>query len=1430
MKSCLPSFKISGYRIIAVFAGLLLFNFQIIAESKTDPSGAGKSGITVLSQSSTGIRIHYAVGEYFLKDVVINGESVQSLELPGCFLPAEAGSPNLPGSGRYIAVPQGAIALHKIVSARTETLSGINLAPAIRIPLDTDSGPLDYSKNESVYSKNAMLPENPFVLSDMDIIRGIDVVMLGITPFQYNPVTKELVVYHDILIEVTFEGGNGHFGDDRLRSRWWDPMLSDMLLNYESLPKMDYNHPYQPTDETGCEYLIVSPNAMEFQQWADSVRKFRNEQGILTDVVTLAEVGGNTAELIESYIDNAYNTWDIPPVACLLLGDYGSDATSRVISPVWNNYCVSDNIYADVNNNDLPDIICARITAKNELELQIMVSKFLNNERTPPTNEDFYYHPITSLGWDTDNWFQICSEVIGGFWREELGKDPVRINTIISGTPDDVWSTAPNTDALVSYFGPDGLGYIPEFPSELGGWTGGNADLMNDAINSGAFMLQHRDHGTTDGWVHPLYTILNVNALENTDLPFLWSIDCLTGKFNYSTDVFAEKLYSYTHKDANSGCFGINAASEISYSFVNDIYVWGAFDNMWTDFLPDYGSNPEPRGILPAFGCAAGKYFLNQSTWVANPVAKTNTFHLFHHFGDAFTSVFSELPQALTVTHSPYLYLGETTFEVTADEDALIGLSVNGQYIGSATGTGSPVIISIPPQAPPDQVLVTVTKQNFFRYQGYVDVLPATGPYVVHNSIVLDDASGNGNGIMETSEFILASITVENVGVEDATNVIVSIATDDIYVTLTDNSELYGNIPSGSTSVIPDGFAWEVANNIPDLHIVDFELTASDGTSSWVSEFSVTGHAPLLEFGNMLIDDYIGNANGRLDPGETAFLIIPTSNNGSYNAAGTVGTLSCSNGFVTLNNTTFNFNDIGAGLTEEAMFSVTIAGNAPAGTYVNFMYQVTSGGYFNQQTYPTIISMVVEDWETGDMSQFDWITGGDSDWQVSTQNPHEGSFCIKSGELDDNGSNFLSLQFDALGTDSLSFWVRVSSESGFDLLKFFIDDNELSTWSGELDWDRASYLVTVGTHTFKWEYIKDESITSGDDCVWIDFIILPAAVYEAAFISDVTDICEGETVGFIDQSPEGTISWNWEFEGGNPATSTLQNPVIVYPASGTFDVTLVVSNGSATDTLEAIDYITVSALPEEAPAPAGPESVCGNTLSTSYSTSGISGITVYSWLLDPAGAGNVTGTGLSATVNWTTGFLGNATLSVAGQNICGTGTFSDLLTINRYLPEVTLEPFDTICVYWPAFELTGGMPEGGTYSGPGVDNGWFDPSIAGLGTHTITYTFVDPNNCDNFATETILVDPCTGITENNENAVRIYPNPANGQVTISYNQNCTITEVRILNALNKVVYSLVHPAGNGGLIHLDLQSLDPGVYFIKIKTDRSEEILKIILH
>jgi len=103
------------------------------------------------------------------------------------------------------------------------------------------------------------------------------------------------------------------------------------------------------------------------------------------------------------------------------------------------------------------------------------------------------------------------------------------------------------------------------------------------------------------------------------------------------------------------------------------------------------------------------------------------------------------------------------------------------------------------------------------------------------------------------------------------------------------------------------------------------------------------------------------------------------------------------------------------------------------------------------------------------------------------------------------------------------------------------------------------------------------------------------------------------------------------------------------------------------------------------------------------------------------------------------------------------------------LPEVTFNlEQDVVCVFWDSFLLTGGEPEGGIYSGVGTVDNIFNPALAGLGSHDITYTYLDENGCQNHSTAQILVDPCTSIDHiSDTEKVQIHPNPAERTFTLT---------------------------------------------------------------
>ena len=741
-----------------LFVMLFIATLSIDAQKFNFDNNWGKSGLNLVDSRSNAIQLIYSVPEFTMEDVQVDGQVMKNITLPGTFLGNDEGMPNLPGKGSFIAIPQGSTPKVRIVSQRTETLHNIEIAPAQRIPLDTEKD-FPLVKNQSVYSKNAFYPESPVMISEVNQIRGVDAINLGITPFQYNPVTKDLIVYQDLKVEITFEGGTGQFGNDAFRSRWWDPIMQDNILNYSSLPAVDYDKRFQSYSkgqrDIECEYIIITPTGSDFLSWADSIANFRNQQGILTHIYTLTDVGGNTETAIEAFIDNAYNNWTIKPVACLLLGDYGTDATKNIISHMYTHpdgypNFASDNKYADVTGDEMPDVVFARIVANNASQLQILCSRFLDYERNPPVDPLFYDKPITALGWQTVRWFQLCSEIVGGFWKNTMNKHPRRINAVYEGSQN-IWSSATNTSQVTNYFGSTGLGYIPATPVELGGWTGGNATKINQAIDSGAFILMHRDHGYYDGWGEPAYSSSNVTALNNTLLPFVFSINCQTGAYHRSADCFGEKFVRQTKNGHNAGALGIVCPSEVSYSFVNDTYVWGMMDNMWPNFMPDKETQPGSRGVFPAFGNAAGKYFLKLSSWPYNTGNKQVTYRLFHMLGDGFSVVYFEVPQQLTVTHDEEIQAGATTFNIITNDSAFIALTVNNEIIATGYGSGvTPVVITIPSQTAGTQVMVTVTKQNFFRYQ---DNVPVTYGQLITNfsANVTDLCPGTGVNFTDES-------------------------------------------------------------------------------------------------------------------------------------------------------------------------------------------------------------------------------------------------------------------------------------------------------------------------------------------------------------------------------------------------------------------------------------------------------------------------------------------------------------------------------------------------------------------------------------------------------------------------------------------------------------------------------------------------------
>ncbi|MSP69623.1 MAG: T9SS type A sorting domain-containing protein [Bacteroidetes bacterium] len=158
--------------------------------------------------------------------------------------------------------------------------------------------------------------------------------------------------------------------------------------------------------------------------------------------------------------------------------------------------------------------------------------------------------------------------------------------------------------------------------------------------------------------------------------------------------------------------------------------------------------------------------------------------------------------------------------------------------------------------------------------------------------------------------------------------------------------------------------------------------------------------------------------------------------------------------------------------------------------------------------------------------------------------------------------------------------------------------------------------------------------------------------------------------------------------------------------------------------------------------------------------------------------------------------------------------------------------YDTSCIVDAPFVLTGGLPLGGTYYGPGVSAGIFDPSIAGVGTHTLYYTYVDSLNCLDTVAQTFVVDNCLGINNTfGTTSVSVYPNPANTFITIELQLGKQqVVEINLLNMLGQIVSVSKSNLPNGiSNITLSTAVLPRGIYLLQVKTENGFQVRKVEL-
>ncbi len=151
------------------------------------------------------------------------------------------------------------------------------------------------------------------------------------------------------------------------------------------------------------------------------------------------------------------------------------------------------------------------------------------------------------------------------------------------------------------------------------------------------------------------------------------------------------------------------------------------------------------------------------------------------------------------------------------------------------------------------------------------------------------------------------------------------------------------------------------------------------------------------------------------------------------------------------------------------------------------------------------------------------------------------------------------------------------------------------------------------------------------------------------------------------------------------------------------------------------------------------------------------------------------------------------------------------------------------CVNYPPINLNG-VPAGGVFTGHGITGSTFNPQTAGVGTHCITYTYINPQGCKSTAVQSVLVEPCTGIEELQSDGWSVLPNPANHYIQIKPADHFNgRIKVQITDASGRFLSSEFKDCNQGESVTVMTSNLSAGYYFLRIESGQEVKFLRLMI-
>ena len=657
---------------LATFFSLLLSGV-LIAGTPT--------AIKLVNTNSTSSTIEFIPGDYIIKKVATPQGEAQVVSLDKGTALLLAGAPDLQKLTASLIIPDRAEMELSIISSNYYDVANVKIAPSkgnLKRNINPADMPYTYG---SAYTQDAFFPSSTATLNAPYILRDYRGQSVSVCPFQYNPQTNILRVYTSIIIGVTVKNPSGgenqleRINPEKIADREFKAIYQRQFINYQA---QQDNSRYTPVTETGSMLIICydafSSDMQPFVTW-------KNQKGIATELV-LKSVAGATRTAIKSFITNYYTSHpDLKYV--LLVGDAPQVPSSTTSAGD------SDTHYGYITGNDsYPELFIGRFSATTSAQVQTMVNRTINYEKTPQVSGTWYKKGITIAS----------SEGPGDDGEIDFEHQQIIRNKLLAFTYNNVSE---------NYDGSQGGTDAPGDPT---------ATSIESQINSGVGIITYTGHGSDNAFVSSGFSTNNIHNLTNTSKhPFIWSVACVNGDFVTNNECFAEAWLRQGTPIQPKGALGA-FMSTINQSWDPPMEGQDAMVDILVESVS--GNIQRTFGGLSMNGCMQ----MNDAYQSAG-FEMTDTWTI---FGDPSVMVYTNTPAPMVTNHITFTPVGTTSISVSCNvSGALVCLSLNGIILGTGISNGTSAAITIP-AAVAGVIDVTATAFNKMPYSGIINVSSTT--------------------------------------------------------------------------------------------------------------------------------------------------------------------------------------------------------------------------------------------------------------------------------------------------------------------------------------------------------------------------------------------------------------------------------------------------------------------------------------------------------------------------------------------------------------------------------------------------------------------------------------------------------------------------------------------------------------------------------